>query len=108
MRRSGGQRDLEILLGITGEREPVRGWESDAPDVAGSGELDADLEKFANGAGTLDPGDAPFDHARRSIGFAARNLNGHLRGFGDVMLGLIFAAVAVHGNGGGAFFEGLP
>src|ERR1700756_932430 len=88
------------------EGEPVLGWKSDAPGVAGKLQLQGDLEELADRARALNPGDASADGARRLSGFRMGHLERDPHIFQNVVLRLVAAAVAIDDEGGGTFVEG--
>ncbi len=92
---------------IFGTGDPIFGWECDAPDVACRFEFKPDLKQFAHGTRSLHPDHMSRHDARRNARLHPRNFqrdDGILR---NVMLRLVFAAVAVHHDRGRAFFERL-
>src|SRR2546423_13317556 len=88
-----------------GKREPVLGREANAPDVSGQLQFQGDLEELADGARTLNPGDAPANGASRLARLRMGHFERHPHIFKDVMFGLITTAVAVDNQRGSAFVE---
>ena len=89
-------------------REPVVGRKRDAPNIPGNFKLQADLKKFADCAGTLDPDHPPDERPPGCASLGPRDFQGDGRVLGNVVLRLVLAAVAVDHDGRGALFERLP
>ena len=88
-------------------RKPVFGREGDAPHVTLDLKFQSDLEKLAYGARALYPNYPSRNRTRRNIGVVAGDVEHNHRILRHIMLGLVFAAVAVDHNRRGAFLEGL-
>ena len=93
---------------LLGARDPVFRRKRDSPDISSCFEFQADLKQLPNRSRPLHPHDMAGHDARRKRRLHARNFQGDDGILGDVVLGLVFAAVAVNHHRGGAFFEWLP
>ena len=102
-----GARFLSGTVAPAGQRNPIIGREGDTPNVSRDLELETDLKQLANGTGALDPSNAALGAAGFLAGFGAGNLDDHHGILRNVVLGLIFAAVAAHDYGGGPLAERL-
>ena len=87
---------------------PIFRRKRDAPGISGHFKFQANLKKFANRPRPLHPNHAPFRALRLAAGFRLRNIQLHDRIFGDVMLRLVFAAMAIHHDRRRPFFKRLP
>ena len=87
--------------------EPILRWKRHAPAVSGHFQLCANLEQFANGARTLNPGDSGADIPGLAVGVGVRDLHVDKAVFRDVVLGLVAAAVAINQQRGRALAKRL-